>query len=370
MSTENKAPSVRRLVIGSILLILVMALGITGIYVRRDRRLNAEAKRRLTELNEGPTVKVAPAVSVSSGKELMYVGETTPYQNVILYAKISGYIDKILVDKGDKVKEGQLLASLVSPEIDQAYKSGLADLENKKTILERDESLLSKDYISKEDKERTETDVKMGEANVKSLTEQQDYKSIRAPFNGTVTARFVDPGTLVQNASNAQTSSQPVVTIAELDRIRTYIYVEQKDADFIKPGYPVTITLPENPRFILKTTVTRCTGELDLKTRMMTVEIDIDNAKGELIPGSYVQVHVQVPGANKLNVPSEALVVRNNKYFVPVLDDSSKVHYREISVAENTGLKLIVSSGLKEGEKVILNLGESVLEGQRVKVVQ
>jgi len=370
MQAEEKLPSARRLVIGSILLLLVLGSGIMGIYLRKTRGIEQEAKLRLARLNAGPSVKAVPAVLTSSARELSFVGETVPYQNVTLYAKISGYIDKIPVDKGDKVKEGQFLASLISPEVDQQYNSARADLENKKNILKRDESLLAKEYISKEDEEKAETDVKMAEADVKSLLEQQEYKSIRAPFNGTITARFTDPGSLVQNAANAQTSSQPVVTIAELDRIRTYIFVEQKDASFIKPGYPVTITLADKPSFKLSARVTRATGELDSRTRMMTVEIDIDNSKDSIIPGSYVNVHVQVPGSEKLNVPSEALVVRNNKYFVPVVDDSSRVHYREITLAENTGIVLRITSGLKAGEKVVLNLGETVLDGQKVRVIQ
>ncbi len=370
MNTSTHPNPKGRLITGSVLLLLIVGIGVFLLYTGKKKNLEQEAKARERALAEGPTVKVAQVEQTAGGKELTYVGETVPFQNVSLYARISGYIDKIVVDKGDKVAAGQLLASLTSPEIDQQLKSAEADLENKKTILKRDESLLSKDYISKEDKEKTETDVRMGEANVKSLTEQQQYKNVLAPFNGTITARFVDAGTLIQNASNSQTSSQPVVTLSQLDKIRTYIYVEQKDAGFVKPGYPVTITLPENPKFRMNAVVTRSTAELDTHTRMMTVEIDLDNRKDSIIPGSYVQVHVQIPGTSRLSVPSEALVVRSTNYFVAVVNDSSKVHYRGISISENNGIKLMVTSGLKEGEKVALNLGESVVEGQKVRVVQ
>ncbi len=359
-----------RLVIGSVLLILVVGTGIAFLFMQRSNSVESEAKQRLAKANAGPVVKVVKAAAGAGARELTYVGETSPYLNVTLYAKISGYIDKMLVDKGDRVIEGQLLATLISPEIDQAYNAGKADLENKKIILTRDQALLGKEYISKEDKEKTETDVKMGEANLKSLLEQMDYKAIKAPFSGTITARFADPGSLVQNASNSQTSSQPVVTIAQLNKIRTYIYVEQKDADYIKPGYPVTITLPDHPEFNLKASVTRTTGELDQRTRMLTVEIDIDNEKNILLPGSYVTVKVQIPGSDKLQLPSEALVVRGAKYFVPVVDDSSRIRYREIKIAENTGEKLVLNSGLKEGEQVALNLGESVEEGQKVRILK
>ena len=193
--------------------------------------------------------------------------------------------------------------------------ASLADLQNKKVILRRNEDLFRKEYISQEEKEQTETDVKVGEANVKSLSEQQRYKSITAPFNGTVTNRFADPGSLVQNATNAQTSALPVVTVAELEHLRKYGYVEQKDAEFIKPGCPVTITLAEDPQFKLDASVTRTTGQLDEQTRMMTTEIDVDNSKNEITAGSYVQVHIKIPSSNKLLVPSEALVVTRHQIF-------------------------------------------------------
>jgi multidrug efflux pump subunit AcrA (membrane-fusion protein) len=139
------------------------------------------------------------------------------------------------------------------------------------------------------------------------------YKNLTAPFAGTVTARFADPGALVQNATSSQTSSQPVVTLSELGRVRIYIYVPQIDAAFVQNGYPVTLTSTDRPEWQLKASITRIAGELDPKTRMMLAEIDVANQKGDLIPGSYLQVSLQTPDQQTLAIPSEALVVRGGK---------------------------------------------------------
>ena len=362
--------SARKLFVRSILLLAVVVFGMVYLFKQKQRETEQEAQKRLIEMQKGPLVKVAKANFGNADKELTFIGEATPFQSVTLYAKTSGYINKMFVDKGDMVKEGQLLADLISPEIDQAYKAALADLENKKSIMKRDAALLQKAYISEEDYQKSETDVKVAEANVKSLEEQQAYKLIKAPFDGTVTARFADPGALIQNAMNSQTSAMPIATVAQLNKIRIYIYVEQRNAQLVKTGTPVTITIAEKPQFSIKAAVTRVAGALDVHTHMMTTEIDIDNMNGELTPGGFVVVHVALPSTNKLSVPSEALVVRGKQYFVPVVNDSSVVHYREVKVAENTGQRLVIADGLQEGEKVALNLGERAKDGQKVRIDQ
>jgi RND family efflux transporter MFP subunit len=276
-------------------------------------------------------------------------------------------MNKILVDKGDKVHAGQLLATIISPEVDESYKAAVADLENKKKILKRDQALLQKEYISKEDEEQTETSVKMAEAQVNSLREQMQYKNIVAPFDGTVTARFADPGALVQNATNSQTSAQPVVTLSQLDKIRIYVYVAQNDAMYLQEDYPVTISMTERPDLKIKAKVTRIAGELDPKTRMMLVEIDLPNKDNQIIPGSYLQVAFQAPEKKDLNVPSEALVVRAGKYFVPLIDKGT-IHYQPVTTAQNDGVHVAILSGVQQGDTLGVNVSPEIIEGQRVRV--
>ncbi len=369
MQTDSKKSSLRIWIGGAIL----VAIALAGIYLLSSKQQNAvdkETKSRVKELKDGPVVKVIKAGMTSSDKGLMLIGEARPFQTVTLYAKTSGYLNKILVDKGDKVRQGQLLATIISPEIDQAYKAAVADLENKKKIASRDEALLKKDYISKEDAEATETAVKMAEAQVQSLKEQMQYKNITAPFPGTVTARFADPGVLVQNATNSQTSAQPIVTLSQLDKIRIYVYVAQNDAFYLKEGYPVTIGMTEKPAMKIKATITRIAGELDAKTRMMLAEIDLPNTANEIIPGSYLQVTFQAPEQKNLTIPSEALVVRGTKYFAALIGPDSAIHYQPVDIENNNGVRATVLKGINIGDMVGLNVSAELQEGQKIRIQQ
>ncbi|MHA4812316.1 efflux RND transporter periplasmic adaptor subunit [Flavitalea flava] len=367
MSALNQKKRPVRLIIGGGLLIVLAALALLLLISKENISIAGEVKARDNAFKKGPVVTIVSVGHSAPQRELILIGEARPFQNAVLYAKTSGYLDKILVDKGDKVRQGQLLATILSPEVDQEYQAAIADLENKRRVLDRDKKLLQKDYISTEDKEQTETGVKMAEARVKSLQEQQQYKNIIAPFSGTVTARFADRGALVQNATNSQTSALPVVTVAQLDKIRIYVYIEQKDAAYVRNGYPVVITLSERPAFSIKAKVLRMAGELDPRTRMMLAEIDLPNTKDAIIPGSYVQVHIQGPATSRLQIPSDALVLRKEKYFVALVRPDNTLHFQEIGLGENTGVTATVMSGLQESDRVAVHVGEDLTEGQQVR---
>jgi len=367
MNALNQTRNPIRLIIGGGILIILAAVGLLLLISKQNTSMAGETRDRNIAFKNGPVVKLAPVSHSEPKRELVLIGEARPYQSSILYAKTGGYLDKIYVDKGDKVRQGQLLATIVSPEIDQEYQAAIADLENKRRILDRDQKLLQKDYISTEDKEQTETSVKVAEARVRSLKEQQQYKNITAPFPGTVTARFADPGSLVQNATNSQTSALPVVTVSQLDKIRIYVYIEQKDAAYVRSGYPVQITLAERPGFSVKANILRLAGQLDPRTRMMLAEIDLPNPDNAIIPGSFVQVHIQGPATAYKQIPSDALVLRKDKYFVPVLRPDNTLHFQEIQVGENTGVTVTVLKGLQDTDRVALHVGEDLPEGQKVR---
>ena len=369
METNNKR-SALRIWIGGAVVIAVAAVALLLMMSKQKNLIAKNTESRLQEIKAGPMVKTIKAGMSAADKGLVLIGEARPFQTVTLYAKTSGYMNKIFVDKGDRVKQGQLLATIISPEIDQAYKAAVADLENKKKIAKRDETLLQKDYISKEDAEATATAVEVALAQVQSLKEQMQYKNIIAPFSGTITARFADAGALVQNATNSQTSAQPVVTLSQLDKIRIYVYVSQGDATFLKEGYPVTITMAERPDLKIKASLTRIAGELDAKTRMMLAEIDLDNTKDPIIPGSYLQVNFQAPEQKTLTIPSEALVMRGGKPFVPVISDSGTIHYQAVTTDNNNGVKVSILDGIKTGDVVGLNVSEELPEGQKVRMQQ
>ena len=368
----KQSTSYLKLLISGVVLLLILAGVIAAISISKSGKVKKENAERVEALKEGPVVKTDLAKLSGDAKQITLLGEARPYESATVYAKISGYMDKILVDKGDKVSAGQLLAVITNPEITQQYNSAKADLDNKKKILERDKALFAKKFISEEEVDLSETAVRLAEATYSSVSQQQDYQQLKAPFSGTVTARYADPGALIQNAINSQASAQSVVTIADLSRLRIYVYVEQRDAGFLKLGYPVDISLTERPDMHVKASITRLTGELDLHTRMMTVEIDLDNRDNKIIPGSYVQVHITGPQtkAPQIQVPATALVFHKSKALIAVIDKDTVLHFKPIKVGENTGDKVTILEGLNEGDRVALSVGESVLDGQKVRLEQ
>jgi len=368
--TENNRTKggTARIWIGGLIIVGIAGMSLFFISNKDDKKTNKETAGLLKAENAGPVVKVVKAGFDKPNNDISLIGEADPYASVTLYAKASGYMDKILVDKGQKVHEGQLLATLITPEIDQQYAAAVADLQNKKKILARDKALLPKQYIAVQDEEQAETDVATAEANVQSLNEQMQYKKITAPFDGTITARFIDPGSLVQNATSSQTSAQPVVTVANLDKIRLYVYVEQRDAAYLKPGYPVTIGMAEKPDLKIDASITRIAGELDPKTRMMLVEIDIDNRNNQIIPGSYVNVRIKHPSSSYIQIPTDALVVNGKQYLVPIVKQDSSIHLQPVVLGQNDGISVSILNGVNQGDLVALNLGQSLNEGQKVRV--
>ena len=360
--------STRKVVTGGIVLLVLIIIGVILLIFKQKIGIASERQLREAKVEAGPLVKTVKAVESKGGREFTLIGEVRPYQSVTLYAKTSGYMDKILVDKGDKVTKGQVIATIIAPEIDQDYEAALSDLDNKKRILKRDESLLEKNYISSQEKELSETAVKVAEARLRTITSQQSYRTLVAPFSGTVTARYADAGALLQNATNASSGALPVVMVSQLDKVRIYVYVEQKDAAYIKVGYPVNILLFENAATVIPATVTRISGELDARTKMMLTEIDLDNSDNKVIPGSFVQIKIQSPGAPKLQIPREALIIKDGKYFVAILTESGSIHFQSIKIGENTGDKITVVEGISDKETIALNIGDSLEEGQKVIV--
>jgi membrane fusion protein, multidrug efflux system len=372
MNAETKNPVNYKLLLAGVILLLLMGGGVTGIYLNKSGKIEAESAQREKELKKGTVVKTSVARYNSTNKELVLIGEARPYQTATLYAKISGYLDKINVDKGDKVNEGEELAFIDNPEINQEYNSAVADCENKKKIAVRDKKLLEKKFISQEDADLSQTNADMAAANVKSLYEQQQFQYLKAPFSGTITARYVDPGALIQNAINSQTSAQPVVTMAELGRLRIYAYVEQKDAAGLSRGDSVEIALTERPEVHIKASITRIAGELDEHTKMMLCEVDIENNDNAVVPGSYVQVHIKLPLGEQtklLSLPSVALVIHNDKTLVATVDKDSILHFKEVKVLRNTGENVFLT-GIIEGERVALSVGDRIAEGQKVRILE
>lgn len=274
------------------------------------------------------------------------------------------------VDKGDEVKTNQILAIINSPETSKEYQGALADAQNKRSIANRMKDLQAKKLVSQQEAEQAYSDADVSEAKLEQVAVFKGYEVLRAPFDGTVTARFVDPGMLVQNAASSQTSAQPVVTVSQLDQLRIYAYVDQKYAYFIEKGTKAIISAAERPELKIPAEVTRTAGDLDVRTRMMLVEVDLDNTKHQLVGGSLVQVTLDVKLPVYVQVPVEAIVTMNGgKSFVPVLQTDGTIHFTEVTTADNDGVQVSVLSGLKTGDVVALDVGTSLADGSHIRAL-
>ncbi len=372
MTDEQKHPAkrTRALFLGGTLLAVLAAVLLAVLLVNQRVHLQNEAKAKSSAAGTGPRVRVITATPAPTSRTVIFVGEARPYAMVTLYSKVSGYLKEINVDKGDRVTAGQIIAVIESPEIDRQYDAAMADAKNKRLDAERLKILVQKEYISRQDADNARAAARIAEANAAAAKAQKDYEILRAPFPGTVTARFADPGALVQSATSAQTTALPVVTLSQIDRLRVYVYLDQNSASFIRVGDPATVFDAARPDVKLTATVTRMTGELDVNTRTLLTEIDVDNRHGTIIPGSFVRVSLSFKTPASIEIPAQALVMRDQASFVALLTDDNRVTFRPVTISESDGQVVRLHSGLKEGERIILNLGQSIAEGQQVQPIE
>jgi membrane fusion protein (multidrug efflux system) len=342
---------------------------VAALYIYHFWHLHAERQRLEEEAKAGPRVQVVQATKTPPERVLTLVGEARPFASVTLYAKVSGYLKTVKVDKGDKVKKDQVLAVIESPEIDKEYQGAFAEARNKKAIAGRMNTLRERQLVSPQEADQANSDAEVAGARLESLAVQKGYETLRAPFEGTVTSRYADAGALMQNAANSQTSALPVVTVSQVDRLRVYTYVDQRDAAYIQVGSPAKVTVSERPDLEVQATVSRVSGELDPKTKMLLTEVDMDNHAGQIVPGSFVQVTLVVKTPEALQLPVQALVLMQGKPMLPIVGDDDLLHYREVRTGENDGQQVSILSGLKEGERVALNISNGLPDGSHVRPV-
>jgi len=348
--------------------VVIAAIGAAVLLAsRRSRAATDETAVRTTAAVGGPTVRATAAVASAPSHRLELLAEARPYASVTLYAKVSGYLKSIAVDKGDRVKADQVVAVIESPETDASWSAATADYKQKQLTASRLKQLLDKKFASQEETDLAAADEAVARERLNSLTQQREFEKLKVPFNGTVTARFADPGALVQNAAASQTSALPVVTVENTDSLRVYAYLDQADAASVRIGLTAILTMDERAGVRVPVKVARTSGELDAKTRKLLVEFDVDNRKGAIVPGSFVHIQMDVPAPVLPEIPSEALLVRGERSIVAVLAADSTVHFHDVTVASNDGKRLRVFKGIAVGDRVVLNAGDALADGARVR---
>lgn len=359
----------RALTLLSIGIFLVVVLGVVFLAWRRYSREASETERRNTVLAKGNTVQVVQ-VSVSPAEQTLTLpAEVRGWAQITLYAKVAGYVLEIPVDKGTRVKKGDLLARLESPETDQAVLAARADLELKRQLLQRTTALRPDGVVSQQDLDNATGAVRVAEATLRQALAQQAYEVIRAPFSGVVTARYVDVGALVPSGTGSTQSVQPVVDLADIDTVRVQVYVGQSDATRLALGDQVTLTADSDVANPISATISRMSMGLDARTRTMLCEADVTNRPPRLFPGQFVKATLRLRGARTPLVPGEALTWRGDKLFVALVQNG-QVQLQQVLTGDDSGRVVQILTGLQGGETVILNPSPELANGDRVQVAQ
>jgi membrane fusion protein, multidrug efflux system len=353
-------------------LLLVGGAAFVGLHLWQQKasQLIATREAMAEEIAQGPPVQVATITQGAKERLITLLGDTRPYQTATLYGKVSGYVRSIPVDRGDNVKAGQVVAQVESAETDRQYDSAVSDLANKRKNAERARDLVGRGWTSVQAADLASTAYRMAESAVAQLDVMKSYEILRAPFDGTVTARFVDMGALVQSSVTNQTSTQPVMTIADLTRLRVDVYVEQRDVPFVHVGDMADVADGSNAERHVRARIARTSDVLDPRTRTLFVELEVDNSEKFLVPGSFAYVTLHVPITAYPEIPVAGLIVRGTKTFVADVGGDNLVHLRPVKVASTDGTRASLAEGARVGDRVALNLPDEVSDGSKVRPIE
>jgi RND family efflux transporter MFP subunit len=343
--------------------VLAAFAGVALLVAARHRREEAERARLAEVARRGPNVLVARARTGAGTRTVLLPGDVRPLWQSTLYAKVSGYVTAIPVDKGDRVRRGQILARISSPETDDQVRSAEATLALRERSWARVHRLAPTGYVSQADIDQADTDLRAARADTQRVRSLQSYEVLRAPFDGLVTTRYVDPGALL----TASSTGAPVVDLADPRRVTVYVYVGQDVAAWVKPGDAAEVTLDARPGERIAAHVARTSGAIDPRTRAMLVQLDVGEG-AQLVPGLFVHVALRVNEPALPSIPADALVSRGDRLQVATVADG-RLHFLDVVPGDTDGRQLQIREGLKGDELVALSPPSELGEGTPVQPV-
>jgi RND family efflux transporter MFP subunit len=364
----------------AIALVVVAAVLFLGIWsrVRAARTVRAEtAQAAVTAVSVISPKQSAPA------QEIILPGNVQPFSSSPIYSRTNGYLRKWYVDIGARVKQGQLLAVIDAPEVDQQVEQSISNLNTAKANLalaeitkNRYQGLLNKKAVSQQDVDNAvgtynanKSIVEADQANVKQLQATQSFEKIYAPFDGIVTARNTDIGDLV-NSGSAGGVKTDLFHIAQPGTLRVYVNVPEEYSQGIKNGMTADLSLAEFPARKFQGKLVRTADAINMTTRTLLIEVDVDNPAGTLLTGSYAEVHLAIatPGST-LVIPVNTLIFRSEGLHVGVVKDGKMV-LTAVTPGHDFGNTIEIVAGLKADDQVIVNPPDSIVSGQEVRIVQ
>jgi RND family efflux transporter MFP subunit len=345
----------------------------------------AAAERHLIQTTNADallTVSVVHPTITGTASEIALPGNTQAYKDTPIYARTSGYLKQWFVDIGGHVQQGQLMAIIETPEVDQQLqvaeanlKSAQADLSLANTTSERYQNLLKSDSVSKQETDvavsgaaARQAAVDAAQANVRRLQQLQSFEHVYAPFAGVVTVRNTDFGALIDAGSASGTAPKELFRIASVDKLRVFVAVPETYAPAVRDGNTATLTLDEYPGQQFTGTIARNSSAIDPASRTLNVEVDVNNSDGKLLPGAYAFVHFKIPDEVRLlSVPANALLFRAEGLRVAVIRNGH-AHLAPITIGKDHGATLEIATGLSPQDEIILDPSDSLIEGQQINV--
>jgi RND family efflux transporter MFP subunit len=363
--------------VGVVVLVLAIAVVAYGMISRASQNSRL---RDLTEAQAVPTVSVVTPQNVENRSGLDLPGRLEAFIRAPIYARVPGYLKSWQHDIGSKVKAGDLLAEIDTPDLDQQLMQARADQSvaeaNAKLAqisADRWQSLAGTDAVAKQDvDQRTFTlnanvaQVKAAQANVDRLVAEQGFKRLIAPFDGIVTARETDIGALINVGA---TGGAELFVISETSKLRVYVSVPQNYVPSVPPGTQATINVPEHPGKTYSGTVEASSQAVSPSTGTTLMQIIVDNSAGEMMPGDYAGIHLQIDGAaNVLSVPSSALIFDAKGLSIATVDANNHVLLKSVSIQRDLGSVIEVASGLAPNDRVIQNPPDGIDNGAEVRL--
>ena len=355
---------------GWIVAIIVALIATAGLVLARELWIGRQTSALENENQAGPHVLVSQVLQAPATRELKLPATIRGFDETDIYAKVPGYLKTIKVDKGDRIHKGQLLAVLTSPELDQQVANARANYNLALITDKRNQALVRAQVIAQQTADESHGAMLQARATLAQDIANQQYETITAPFDGIVTARYIDPGHLVPaNTTPGTPGSGAIISISRYSPLRVFTYVPQNLAPFIRDGDPATITAAGYPGQKFTGTITRHPDALSPDTRTMLVEVDLPNQNQALYPGMYATAEFTVAmGTGAPMVPDDALIFRDGKVYVPVVRNS-QLHLAEVTLGYDNGQTVEVLSGINPSDKVAVNVGQAARDGENVQPV-
>ena len=335
---------------------------------------------RVTRETARPNVSVIHPKTSNAQKELVLPGSVQALADTPIFARTSGYVQRWLVDIGARVRQGQLLAEIESPEVDQQLNQALGDVQQAQAdadlaqiTTQRWKQMLAKNTVSRQeaDEKQGNFDAKQAnliaaKANVERLRELKGFERIYAPFDGVITARNVNVGDLI-TANN--TGQKEMFRIADDSQLRVYLSVPENAASFIKVGQPATVVLASSPGIVATGRVANIASAIDPQSRTMLTEVRVDNAKHAFLSGGYATISFDLKLAKPpVTVPVNTLLFRPEGTVVGVVGEDSRVSLRKVEIGRDFGNYVEITEGIAPTDRIIVNPSDSLLQGDLVRV--